>query len=237
MGRTEKSVLFALRKDTGVPLSKQYIHYTLDELKDELSELGIEYEHIPIEDPSSDSGEDIPLENSIRHVPRSNNADPDELAGQRPLMNEEEVLRIDSQGRQWLQEEVRKPAYPKPRGRRVIKYFDTGVATETVKAGDYVETFEVAGKLPSRPAEIKITLPSYQVGIYKDPRFPFKVHCYNGREAFDRLDVEAYYGGPELLPASVKRVYIENDLCYDIRSVVLAIQEEHRHLILSGRLK
>jgi hypothetical protein len=38
------------------------------------------------------------------------------------------------------------------------------------------------------------------------------------------------------VPAGVKRVYIENDLCYDIRSVVLAIQTEHRQLQLTGRL-
>ena len=35
-----------------------------------------------------------------------------------------------------------------------------------------------------------------------------------------------------LVPPIVKRVYIENDLCYDIRSVVAAIRTEHRQLLL-----
>ena len=58
---------------------------------------------------------------------------------------EDEIIRIDEQGRQWLQEEVRKPAYPKPRGRRVLTYMETGTQTQTVKNGEYVESFEVAG--------------------------------------------------------------------------------------------
>ena len=144
---------------------------------------------------------------------------------------------MDEHGRKWLQEEVRKPAYPKPRGRRVLKYMETGTTVETVQNGEYVETFEIAGTEAGRPAEVKITLPSYQVGVYKDPRFPFKIHCYDGREGFDMFDVEAFYGGPELIPASVKRVYIENVLCYDIRSVIRTITAEHRQLMLSGRIK
>lgn len=114
---------------------------------------------------------------------------------------------------------------------------DTGVRTETVQNGEYVETFEVSGDQAQRPAEVKITLPSYQVGIYTDPRFPFKIHCYDGREGFNRTDVQAYYGGSELVPDTIKRVYVENDLCYDIRSVIRTIQAEHRHLQLTGKIK
>ncbi len=113
---------------------------------------------------------------------------------------------------------------------------ETGVATETVQNGEYVETFEVAGKGEARPAEVKITLPSYQVGIYKDPRFPFRIHCYNGREGFSYDDVVEYWAGPEMIPETVKRVYIENDLCFDITSVIRTIQAEHRQLQLTGRL-
>ena len=149
----------------------------------------------------------------------------------------EDILRIDELGRQWFQEEVRKPAFPKPRGRRILKYIETGVRKVTNQAGEYVEEFEIAGNDPGRPAEVKITLPSYQVGIYRDPRFPFKVHCYDGREGFDFFEVNDFYGGSELVPDIVKRVYVENELCYDIRSVVRAINEEHRQLLLSGRIK
>ena len=147
-----------------------------------------------------------------------------------------EPIRRDDQGRVWFQEEVLKPAYPKPRGRRILRYMDEGVKTETVVAGEYVESYEVAGDRAPRAAEVKITLPSYQVGIYLDPRFPqFKIHTYNGSEGFNLDDVELFYGGPELVPAGVKRIYVENDLCYDIRSVVRAIQDEHRSLQLQGR--
>lgn len=165
-------------------------------------------------------------------------ADPDEMAGERQNTKAaDEVIRVDEQGRQWLQEEVRKPAYPKPRGRRVLTYMDTGVETQTTRVGEYVETFEVAGKGAPKASEIKITLPSYQVGIYKDPRFPFKVYTYNGRDGFDLFEVEEFYGGREMVPPVCKRIYIENVLCYDMRTVIRAIQEEYRHNQLIGRIK
>lgn len=170
-------------------------------------------------------------------IPVQAAADPNEMPGMRLNTTdaEDEPIRIDDQGRAWYQEEVRKPAYPKPRGRRVLKYMERGVMTETVQNGEYVETFEVAGQGAPHPAEVKITLPSYQVGIYKDPRFPFRIHCYNGREGFNMFEVHDFYGGAEMVPTECKRVYIENDLCYDVRSVVRAIQNEHRQLQLMGR--
>lgn len=162
-----------------------------------------------------------------------------ELAGERQNTKDaEEILYVDEEGRAWLQKEVLKPAFPKPRGRRVLRYMDPGVKQQSVKEGDYTETFEVSGDpRNAQPAEIKITLPSYQVGMYRDPRFPFKVICYNGREGFDYLEVEEYYGGAELVPPVCKRVYVENTLCYDIRSVVRAISEEYRQLQLTGQIR
>jgi hypothetical protein len=214
---SRKALLYQQLKQEGLEPTRHYRDYTADGLESELASAGVE-----------------PLPVDEQPPPRQ---DP-ELPGQRlNTKDPDEVIRVDEQGREWLQEEVRKPAYPKPRGRRVLTYVDTGVKTETVKAGDYVETFEVAGERQGRPAEVKITLPSYQVGIYRDRRFPFKVHCYNGREGFDLFEVNEYYGGPELVPPTVKRIYIENDLCYDIRSVVQAINAEARALQLSGRLK
>ena len=81
-----------------------------------------------------------------------------------------------------------------------------------------------------------ISIQSYQVGIYRDPRYPFKVITYNGREGFDYIEVEEYYGGAELVPPICKRVYVENVLCYDMRSVIRAINEEFRQLSLSGQI-
>ena len=160
-----------------------------------------------------------------------------EMAGERLNSKApEDILSVDEQGRSWLQKEVLKPAFPRARGRRVLRYEDPGVVKETSKEGEYTETFEVAGDPRNAiPAEIKITLPSYQVGIYRDPRYPFKVICYNGREGFDRLEVEAFYGGAELVPPVAKRAYVENVLCYDMRSVIRAINEEFRQMQLTGR--
>lgn len=160
-----------------------------------------------------------------------------EMAGERLNSKApEDILFTDDEGRQWLQKEVLKPAFPKPRGRRVLRYNDPGVVKKTEKEGQYTETFEVAGDPRNAvPAEIKITLPSYQVGIYRDPRYPFKVISYNGREGFDRLEVEQFYGGAELVPPVAKRAYVENVLCYDMRSVIRAVNEEFRQMQLSGR--
>lgn len=161
-----------------------------------------------------------------------------EMAGERlNTKDAEEILFVDDEGRAWLQKEVLKPAFPKPRGRRVLRYNNPGVKQQTSKDGDYTETFEVAGDpRNATPAEIKITLPSYQVGIYRSKKFPFKVITYNGKSAFDRQEVEAYYGGAEMVPPVCKRVYVENVLCYDMRSVIRAIQDEFRQLRLTGRV-
>lgn len=162
---------------------------------------------------------------------------PSEMAGERlNSQPKDEPIRTDDEGRVWFQEEIRKPAYPKPRGRRVLTYMESGVEEQSVRSGDYVETFEIAGTGPQRTAEVKITLPSYQVGIYKDPRFPFRVHVYNGLQGFDLFEVQEFYGGAELVPQEAKRVYVENVLCYDIRTTVRAIETEYRQLQLAGKV-
>lgn len=242
MAANRKAELYKQLKASGRPLSRSYRDYTTAQLEEELGPLG------PPEAPSAPAWAPPPPEPQVTNYdpedspanyespPLKDHADPDELPGQRantfgPL----DVIRVDSEGRRWHQEEVRKPAYPKPRGRRILRYMDTGVRTETVHDGQFVETFEVAGNEAPRPSEVKITLPSYQVGIYTDPRFPFRIHCYNGREGFNLYEVEEYFGGSEMVPATCKRVYVENDLCYDIRSVIRTIQTEYRQLQLTGR--
>jgi hypothetical protein len=139
--------------------------------------------------------------------------------------------------RVWYQEEVRKPATPQPRGRRVLQYTNPGTETKTITLEDgTIESFEVAGR-GTRTAEVKITMPSYQVGIYADPRFPFKVYTYGGVNGFDFFEVQEYYGGAELVPATIKRMYVANVLCYDIRTTVQAIEAEARQLALQGRIQ
>jgi hypothetical protein len=199
----------------------------------------------PVEAPPADPeaagffGFDVPEPETPTQAPAPARPELGELAGERQNTKDaEEILYVDEEGKAWLQKEVLKPAFPKPRGRRVLRYMDPGVKQQSVKEGDYTETFEVSGDpRNAQPAEIKITLPSYQVGMYRDPRFPFKVICYNGREGFDYLEVEEYYGGAELVPPVCKRVYVENTLCYDIRSVIRAISEEYRQLQLTGQIR
>lgn len=259
---TERAALWRQLKELGWASDRPFVKYTLEELRAEVelfSAPGVPAEQ-PLPEPTWDEPNPEPalpafelpevgvqgpgpiappsLPGPSGPTPAVAGPDPNELPGQRtntkPL---DEPIRTDEHGRIWYQEEVLKPSYPKPRGRRVLRYQETGVEQVTVQDGAYTETFEVAGTGPSHAAEVKITLPSYQVGIFKDPRFPFKVHTYNGTEGFDLFEVEEFFGGAELVPATVKRTYVENHLCYDIRSVVRTIEAEHRQLQLTGRIQ
>lgn len=247
MSQTEKAGYYKTLKDAGVQFTKHYREYSTDELKravDKLHEGARAQQEEPEHDPSAAAAMGLPTEErparmptQARSAPRAER-NPAEMPGQRlNKQSELDPIRTDDKGRVWYQEEVQKPSTPRPRGRRILKYMDTGTREETVQNGQYVETFEVAGDMPSRPSEVKITLPSYQVGIYKDPRFPFKIHTYGGREGFDLFEVQDYYGGAELVPAEIKRIYVENVLCYDIRTVVRAIQTEFRQLQLQGKVR
>ena len=162
--------------------------------------------------------------------------EPDEIAGLRTNTHgADDPLRIEPNGRIVYQDEVRKSAYPKPRGRRVLKYNDPGVEKRTVSNGEYTESFEMPGTQGTRPAEAKITMPSFQTAIYRDPGMPFRTHEYNGQRGFDLFEVEKYFGGADLVPEGVKRIYVSNTLCYDIRTVIRAIESEARRRgILKG---
>lgn len=247
MSHTEKSAYYQALKQAGVKFEKHYRDYSTETFVDLYNGLVAKGHQMP----PINLGDDEPKpaepaapvdaeaaaffgfeapEPEPAAPPPVQAADPNELPGQRlNTKDEDEPIRTDEDGRVWYQEEVRKPAYPKPRGRRVLSYQNPGVVTKTVKSGDYTETFEVAGDMANaEPAQVKITLPSYQVGVYKDPRFPFKVITYNGNNGFDLREVQQFYGGAELVPAGVKRIYVENVLCYDIRTVIRAIEDEYR---------
>jgi hypothetical protein len=246
MSQTEKAAYYAALKAAGVAFNQHYREYSTADLKTAYNELRtrqaaagqqvLPESPVAAEEPAeAPAAPDFP---PLPDLPPVSSADPDEVPGQRLNTHDDGMkpLRTDERGRVWYQEEVLKPAVPQPRGRRVLTYQDTGVETKTVQIGEYTESFEVAGQGAARPAQIKITMPSYQVGIYKDPRFPFKVHTYGGNEGFDLFEVQNYYGGPELVPAEVKRVYISNSLCYDIRTTIRAIEAEYRRLQLAGKV-
>ena len=194
----------------------------------------------PITEPEQDplpfslppSAATAPTPPPVQQAPR------DQFAAQRAYQpNEGETpIRTDEAGRVWFREEVRKPATPQPRARRRITYIDTGVKKETVIDGRFIETVEVAGDRKTTEM-VKITMPSYQVGVYADPRFPFKVHTYNNNRGFDLFDVQSFYGGADLVPTDILRVYVGNDLCYDIRSTIRSIQAEYRAQQLRGALQ
>lgn len=234
MSQSEKSAYYQALKKAGAEFAKPYRNYTVAELKEAYDLLAAAGAAPPLDF----SGDDVePQVNGIKLPPLAEK-DPNELPAQR--MNtqaENEPIRVDDKGLIWYQEEVAKPAIARARGRRVLRYNDPGVEEKTVLGanGEVVETFEVGGR-QSIPSEVKITLPSYQVGIYKDPRFPFKIHTYNGVNGFSLFEVQDFYGGAELVPEDVKRIYVANDLCYDVRTTVRAITKEHRQLQLAGRI-
>lgn len=145
----------------------------------------------------------------------------------------DDPVRVDGQGRVWYQDEILKPAIPKPRMRRVVRTTTQGAVMKERRNADGTldESFEVAGG-ESRQMEIKVTLPSWQVGIYKDPRMPFKIHQYNGLRGFDFNEIVIFYGGIDLVPGTIKRTYVGGDLCFDIKSTRETMNKEHRDMML-----
>jgi hypothetical protein len=144
-------------------------------------------------------------------------------------------LRVDSRGMVWFKDEVAKPAIPKRRMRRKVKTVTANVEEiQTYRPdGGLDETFEIAGD-EQHEIEIKISMPASQVGIYVDPRMPFKIHQYNGRRAFDHEEVIRYFGGSDFVPSTVKTIYIDIDYCYEITSVRDTIERIYREQTLRG---
>jgi hypothetical protein len=158
----------------------------------------------------------------------------DKVAGLRQNTHTiDQPIRIDSLGRLWFQDEVRKLSTAQPRGRRVHHVRERGVKTINVRneLGLTDESFEVAGDI-IKDMQVKTTLPVSQVGIYADPRFPFRIHVYNDVEGFDRRDIAIFYGGSKLVPSRIETIYIGGDLCYDITSVKDAMEAEYRERVL-----
>lgn len=248
MSQSEKSAYYQELKRAGVQFEKEYRKYTTDELRAGVdllrektgrpsvaAELAAAAQH-----PVAGVGFDQPTFEFEAPAPYAVPEPSPSAAEQRPAdtvagvrQNTRDGGRLDDQGLIWYQDEIRKPAVPTPRARRVLKYVDPGVTQKTITDGNFLETFEVAGT-GNVQAEVKITLPSYQVGLYRDPRFPFRIHIYNETRGFDFFDVQEYYGGAELVPDECKRMYVENVLCYDIRTVVRAIETEARRLGLAN---
>lgn len=237
MSQAEKAALWRELKERGVEFPLHYREYSQTQLEETLDRLNVEQGV----DPATQQAPPAPAQQAAAPQPRPQlnlpQRAPDQIAGLRLNTHaEDEPLRVDEYGLIWYQDEVRKAAFPKPRGRRVLDYVDPGVRTVTAQTGNgYTETFEMPGD-QSRPSQVKITLPSHQVGIYKDPNMPFKIHVYNDNRGFDLFEVRDFYGGADLVPEDIKTVYVGQSLCYDIRTTRRAIEAEYREKLLKKEI-
>ena len=145
----------------------------------------------------------------------------------------EGAIRADDAGRIWFREEIG-PEIAKNRRlrKRITQVVPEKVEVKQIQAGDYIETIEVVGE-GTRSLDAFITLPPTQVGIYLDPRFPWKVFTYNGSLGFSYGDVNAYYGGVEFVPSTVKKKFVGNMMAYDIKSAISTVERKYRELQLA----
>lgn len=250
MSTKVKGSYYRALKEAGVVFDLHYREYTTEQLKEAYERLPAELQAAhPIHmkgDPVASEPERAQetrvqveqMNEALRGVPEEDPDPPlsdeplDVIAGIRQNDGHAGPIRKDSMGNLWYQEEIRKKGYASARARRKLQYMDSGFKTVTNRLPDgSTETVEVAGE-ELTASTVKITLPSYQVGIYLDSRFPFKIHVYADARGFDREEVEDYYGGYDRVPTEVKRIYVENVLCYDMRTVIRAIEDEARRLRL-----
>jgi len=140
-------------------------------------------------------------------------------------------IRVDTSGRIWFRDEVPKPAVPRARMTRKNRYVDSGVKQEItyLPNGQIDDIYEVAGD-QHKELTVTTTLPSWQVGHYRDPRFPFSVHAYNGESGFDFQEIVNYFGGLDLVPRSIKTLYVGNQLCYQISTARETIEAQYSAL-------
>lgn len=144
---------------------------------------------------------------------------------------EGQPIRVDLNGRIWFRDEVRKPAIPQPRMTRKTHHMDNvAVQQETfLPNGRLDEIYEVAGE-ERREVVTTTTLPSWQVGKYLDPRFPFMVHVYGDAMGFDYMEVIRYFGGRDLVPSTIKTLYVGNQNCFSIPTVRETIEQQYNIL-------
>lgn len=211
MASTSRSELWQALKAINYPFKKKYAEYTTEEL-------------VAIH-------QQVLAEQAARTGVEGRAKDASELPTQR-RSDELAPIRTDEQGRVWYQEEIQKSSLAKPRGYRVFREMGSGVKQITTERDSegYTETIEVPDG-QRKPLEVKVGIPTWQVGIYQDPKFPdFKIIQYRDARGFRRQDVEAFFGGADVLPEGIETIYVGNLLCYPIRSVVIAINREYNML-------
>jgi hypothetical protein len=213
--------------------SKHYREHSVQELQDNLSQ--IRQERATKAQPTPDDFVRQAELDALLETPA------DTIAGIRTSTPDEKPIRIDETGKIWYRDYIPKPGYAKERGKRVLEFIDPGVRTAHVKDGNgsIVESFEVPGNA-QRPGRATIALPSYQIGLYRDPALLgefFKIHVYGDKRVFDFFDVEKYFGGRHQIPKTCKRDYADTMLGFDIDSVIEAIDNEYRDKVLKKEIK
>lgn len=254
MSQADKGALWQELKSAGVEFPNHYRDYSMQDLQRIQADMQKQSApQLPDVQPPAHWGEQSQWDAPVPELPQFVEPTPapapagpkfrtdipttterDAQAGLRQNEDPNVPIRRDPDGKIWFQDEIRKAAFPTPRGRRVHDYTDTGFRTVTADLGNGVtESFEMPGDRTQR-MQAKTTLPSHQVGIYLDPSFPdFRIHVYGDTRGFDFFDVHHFYGSVDLVPSSVKRMYVNNDLCYDMQSLIRAIEAEHRDLFLT----
>ncbi|QIN93926.1 hypothetical protein HWD16_gp43 [Microbacterium phage Arete] len=232
MTQAERKAAWDRLIELGWVPNKHYRDYNQADLElrlQQMSAAGITPESVERPDGAPDPSE-IRFQADVDHLRET---PPDTVPGLRlNTHGDEKPLRIDDDGKVWYRDEITKASYPKERGKRVIEYIDPGVRTQVIRDsnGSIVESFEMPGD-QHRVSQAKISLPAYQVGLYRDPALLgefFRIHVYQERRGFDLFDVEKYFGGKHQIPSVCKRIYVDTVLCYDIDSVIQAIQDEYR---------
>lgn len=214
MASTNRSELWQALKAVNFPFKKKYQEHTTEELQ-------ALYDYVVAQQA---------LQTGVKGAGK----DHDELPTQRRA-DEMTPIRTDERGRVWYQEEIQKSNLAKSRGYRIFREVGTGVKTVTLPADDegFTETIEVPDGT-RKPLEIKVGIPTWQVGIYKDPQLPFRVVEYRSKRGFLRQDVENYFGGADVLPEGIETDYVGNLIAYPIREVIVAIQREYNQLQKKG---
>ena len=245
MSQAEKGALWRELQERGVTLPKHYREYSTQQLRDAKAKLDAAQAPKPKPAPEPEivfPPAPAPVQEPVYAAVPAPTPVPvqgaSEHAGMTPSSHDPEApIRIDPEtGFEWYVDEVPKAALPRPRGRRLVRFENSDVKTVTINQGSgRTESFEMPGERKYM-SEARVTLPSHQVGIYKDPRYPFKIHVYNNERGFDLFEVEDFYNGVDLMPKEIKRKYVGQTLCYDMRTTIRAIEDEYRERALKGEI-
>ena len=117
MSQAEKAALWRELKERGVEFPLHYREYSQSQLEESLERvMEAEVPTLSVHPVSPAVAQPAAAPQPRRVLPRR---EPDKVAGLRLNTHaEDEPLRVDENGLIWYQDEVRKAAFPKPRGRR-----------------------------------------------------------------------------------------------------------------------